>query len=142
MFPRFMISCDTCGEWYHGSCIGVTRKMAQNLDKRKQPWECFKCIGIGRFLDKIRVFKVHSHLRFIRRESLRELFVKQECILVGCVSSAAVAVAGRGCLPGGVCPWGRRCLNRITDRCKTLHGNNGTFTWIEKCNNGLCTHFL
>ena len=40
-----MISCDTCGEWYHGSCIGVTRKMAQNLDKRKQPWECFKCIG-------------------------------------------------------------------------------------------------
>ena len=96
-----MISCDTCGEWYHGSCIGVTRKMAQNLDKRKQPWECFKCIGKGRFLDKIRVFKVHSHLRFIRRELLRELFVKQECIPAGCVSSAAVAVAG-----GGMSAWG------------------------------------
>ena len=60
-------------------------------------------------------------------------YQKQECIPVGCVSSATVAVMG-GCLPGGGggCLPGRVCLpgggvsdtplpvNRITDRCKDI----------------------
>ena len=32
--------------------------------------------------------------------------LKQECIPVGCLPPASVAVSGRGCLPGGVCPGG------------------------------------
>ena len=36
--------------------------------------------------------RVYSHLWFIRRELLRELFDKQECIPVGCVPPAVVAV--------------------------------------------------
>jgi hypothetical protein len=24
LFARFMIGCDYCGEWFHGSCVGVT----------------------------------------------------------------------------------------------------------------------
>ena len=37
----------------------------------------------------------------------QEIVVKQECIPVGCVPSAEVAVSGRGCLTRVVClPWG------------------------------------
>ena len=81
---------------------------------------------------------------------LTRIFFKQDCIPVGCVTSAAVAVSC-GCLPGGVsaqggvCPggvsaqggvclgcvsaqgcvsaWGGVCqtpLNRMTDRCKNI----------------------
>ena len=61
------------------------------------------------------------------------IFFKQDCIPVGCVPSAAVAVSCGGlpgrCLPRGVSaqegclPWGGVCqtpLNRITDRCKNI----------------------
>ena len=77
-------------------------KWHRTSTSEKQPWECFKCIGKGRFLDQIRVFEVHSHLRFIRRELLRELFVKEECIPVGMRTGRSLAVSGRGgCLPRG-----------------------------------------
>ena len=66
-----------------------------------------------------------------------KISTKQECIPVGCVPSAAVAVGGgAGCLPGGVCPgdvsaWGGVCpsacwdthpppVNRITDACENI----------------------
>ena len=45
--------------------------------------------------------RVYSHLWFITRELLRELFDKQECIPVGCVPPAVVAVCWGGV--GGVC---------------------------------------
>lgn len=28
----FMIQCDRCKEWYHGNCIGVTKRKAKSLD--------------------------------------------------------------------------------------------------------------
>ena len=89
------------------------------------------------------VFRVHSYLRFIRRELLCEIFVKQECIPVGCVLSAAVAIC-RGGLPQcmlGYTPWAwawtppwadtptplglgldtpNPTVNRMTDRCKNI----------------------
>ena len=58
------------------------------------------------------------------------LFPEQECIPVGCVPSAAVAVywgclPGRGVSAGGVYPsmhWGRHLppMDRTTDRCKNI----------------------
>jgi len=26
-----MINCDKCGEWYHGKCLGLTKKDSQDL---------------------------------------------------------------------------------------------------------------
>ena len=49
---------------------------------------------------------------FLRLSEKYEIVIKQECIPVGCVPSAAVAVSGGGvvclggCLPGGVYPRG------------------------------------
>ncbi|KAK3911689.1 Lysine-specific demethylase 7A [Frankliniella fusca] len=39
-YNRFMIECSTCLEWYHGSCVGVTKKNSQGL--LKQDWHCPK----------------------------------------------------------------------------------------------------
>jgi transposase InsO family protein len=32
---RFMIQCDFCDEWYHGSCVNVTASEALNIDRYK-----------------------------------------------------------------------------------------------------------
>ena len=32
---RFMIQCDFCSEWYHGSCVNVSATDALNIDKYK-----------------------------------------------------------------------------------------------------------
>ena len=39
---RFMIQCDRCDEWYHGTCVNVTPSEALNIDQ----YECPKC-GAG-----------------------------------------------------------------------------------------------
>jgi hypothetical protein len=35
LFYRFMIQCDkqVCFDWYHGPCIGISRKKAEKMDK-------------------------------------------------------------------------------------------------------------
>ena len=39
---RFMICCDECDEWYHGACVGVTRKDADSIDT----YRCTPCCRI------------------------------------------------------------------------------------------------
>ena len=29
---KFMISCDGCKEWFHGRCVGVTKKMGKEME--------------------------------------------------------------------------------------------------------------
>ena len=48
-----MICCDTCEEWYHGSCVGITRKIGKDLAQKKLKWVCSKCIkGNGSWTTK------------------------------------------------------------------------------------------
>ena len=44
---RFMISCDECEEWFHGSCVGVTKKQGEKLAKAKTRWVCPVCASSG-----------------------------------------------------------------------------------------------
>ncbi|PJE78326.1 hypothetical protein CI610_02741 [invertebrate metagenome] len=39
---RFMIQCDYCQEWYHGSCVNVTATEALDIDKYKCKGCCNK----------------------------------------------------------------------------------------------------
>jgi len=38
-YEGFMIGCDSCDEWYHGTCIGVSEAQAERFDK----YVCIRC---------------------------------------------------------------------------------------------------
>lgn len=40
---KFMIECDRCKDWFHGTCVGVTRQQGRLLEKENREWVCPKC---------------------------------------------------------------------------------------------------
>merc|ERR1711971_836223 len=40
---RFMIACDTCQEWFHGSCVGISPKKGKKMEDNGHEWTCPKC---------------------------------------------------------------------------------------------------
>jgi len=40
---RFMICCDTCLDWFHGKCVGVTKSMGKEMEEAGKDWRCPKC---------------------------------------------------------------------------------------------------
>ena len=43
LFPRFMIGCDYCSEWFHGNCVGVTEMESTHISSFKCPMCTSKC---------------------------------------------------------------------------------------------------
>lgn len=41
---RFMICCDKCEDWFHGTCVGVTRAMGRELENKGLDWICPRCV--------------------------------------------------------------------------------------------------
>ena len=40
---KFMICCDTCLEWFHGKCVGITKAQGNELEAAGKEWRCPKC---------------------------------------------------------------------------------------------------
>lgn len=40
-----MICCDSCGEWYHGDCVGISVAEGKRMEKTGQEYVCTKCVG-------------------------------------------------------------------------------------------------
>ncbi|KAG5678568.1 hypothetical protein PVAND_008231 [Polypedilum vanderplanki] len=40
---RFMICCDKCEEWFHGTCVNVTKNMGKEMEKQDIKWHCPNC---------------------------------------------------------------------------------------------------
>ena len=40
---RFMICCDSCLDWYHGKCVGITKKMGKEMEEAGNEWTCPNC---------------------------------------------------------------------------------------------------
>ena len=40
---RFMIACDICHEWFHGSCVGISPKKGKKMEDNGHEWTCPKC---------------------------------------------------------------------------------------------------
>ncbi|XP_070499195.1 death-inducer obliterator 1 isoform X2 [Chironomus tepperi] len=40
---RFMICCDKCEDWFHGTCVNVTKAMGKDMEKKKIKWHCPNC---------------------------------------------------------------------------------------------------
>lgn len=38
-----MICCDTCEEWFHGKCVGITKVLGQQMEARGVEWNCPPC---------------------------------------------------------------------------------------------------
>nr|XP_006813441.1 PREDICTED: death-inducer obliterator 1-like [Saccoglossus kowalevskii] len=39
----FMICCDQCSEWYHGECVGVTKRQGKEMEQAKKNYTCPPC---------------------------------------------------------------------------------------------------
>ncbi|CAF1066466.1 unnamed protein product [Adineta ricciae] len=44
---RLMLRCDSCANWYHGDCIGVTKEQARVLDMNGDQFVCPPCRGVA-----------------------------------------------------------------------------------------------
>lgn len=69
-YEGFMIGCDDCEEWYHGSCIGVSESRADRFDK----YSCVRCSTINVFrssalgaVDIIKKWTSWKHLKKARQ---------------------------------------------------------------------------
>lgn len=38
-----MICCDTCEDWFHGKCVGITKAMGEQMEARSVEWNCPPC---------------------------------------------------------------------------------------------------
>ena len=40
---KFMICCDSCLDWFHGKCMGITKAQGNELEAAGKEWRCPKC---------------------------------------------------------------------------------------------------
>ena len=83
-YSGFMIGCDECEEWYHGSCVGISESRADRFDK----YACIRCcitksfrstakdaVGVVRKwtcpkdMKKARQVEAQKHQRKVRKET-------------------------------------------------------------------------
>ncbi|XP_054731524.1 uncharacterized protein LOC129240074 isoform X1 [Anastrepha obliqua] len=43
---RFMICCDVCEDWFHGTCVSITKAMGIDMEQRGVDWTCPKCVKL------------------------------------------------------------------------------------------------
>lgn len=67
---RFMICCDSCGEWYHGECVGISVTEGKRMEKTGQDYICAKCVDHEKEVKAER--ERHRSLRLAKREQIRE----------------------------------------------------------------------
>ena len=44
-YDGFMVGCDSCEEWYHGPCVGLTEQQAEKCDK----YVCIRCSTLKQY---------------------------------------------------------------------------------------------
>lgn len=38
-----MICCDVCEDWFHGTCVSITKAMGLEMEQKGIDWTCPKC---------------------------------------------------------------------------------------------------
>jgi hypothetical protein len=82
----FMVDCDRCHSWFHGSCIGITKDTVPEL------WFCDDCKLLIAISDQAKVFahrsgKSSSLTTFDRSHALRQLLLHYLTQNVECSAS-------------------------------------------------------
>ncbi|KAI3357554.1 hypothetical protein L3Q82_015971, partial [Scortum barcoo] len=40
---RFMICCDSCQDWFHGNCVGISQTQGRQMERKGQEYICPRC---------------------------------------------------------------------------------------------------
>jgi hypothetical protein len=40
---RYMVYCDSCGDWYHPQCLGLTQEGVEAAVAASEAWHCPEC---------------------------------------------------------------------------------------------------
>lgn len=72
---RFMICCDKCEEWFHGTCVNVTKSMGKEIEKQAKKWHCPNCrTNAGGSV----VIKKDSNKKTLTQQKLTKFFNKHQ----------------------------------------------------------------
>ncbi|XP_036336250.1 LOW QUALITY PROTEIN: uncharacterized protein LOC118746507 [Rhagoletis pomonella] len=78
---RFMICCDVCEDWFHGTCVSITKAMGIEMEQKGIDWTCPKCAKLQeekkqrKITDMLVPKKVSSNVTSVKHEQL-ELGIK------------------------------------------------------------------
>eukprot|EP00731_Ephydatia_muelleri_P009915 Em0005g501a len=50
---KFMIGCDYCNDWFHGSCVGISTEEASSIETYKCPTCCKECIEDPFYIEEL-----------------------------------------------------------------------------------------
>ena len=74
-----MIGCDTCPEWYHGSCLNLTKDDIEQLEERK--WKCPKCEHIESKVNGfIQIERINVETLQCKYEICEKIFVDKKSL--------------------------------------------------------------
>ncbi|PAV75322.1 hypothetical protein WR25_00940 [Diploscapter pachys] len=97
---KFMIECDTCNEWYHGTCVNISPEEAKHIDKYNCNGCCLKNLELDRIVYKTRYLKElkkQQQLATVHCGNCINCFQTEDC---GCCMTCEI---GEPCLK-------RRCV--------------------------------
>lgn len=66
---RFMICCDKCEEWFHGTCVNVTKAQGKVFEEGNKKWLCPNCKSGG-------VAKKDPNKKNLNQQKLTKFFSK------------------------------------------------------------------
>ena len=71
-----MICCDTCLDWFHGKCVGITKQKGKEMEEAGQEWKCQKCVeGVSKASDEGEEANVEDLLEDDQVEEIEETII-------------------------------------------------------------------
>lgn len=72
---RFMICCDKCEDWFHGTCVNVTKAQGKVMEENKKKWLCPNCKTSG---GGVIATKKDSFKKTLNQQKLTKFFSKHQ----------------------------------------------------------------
>jgi hypothetical protein len=76
---RFMICCDKCEDWFHGTCVNVTKAQGKIMEESNKKWLCPKCkTGGTAAAAVVAVAKKDPNKKALNQQKLTKFFSKNQ----------------------------------------------------------------
>ena len=60
-----MICCDSCEEWFHGDCVGISTERGRQMERLGEDYTC-SCCAVAREADKVETKELVKSVEPIR----------------------------------------------------------------------------